>query len=125
MTCGDQFRALEEGKIDLGFVGLSDPIEERGFKFRSIQSYKTVVALAKQNPLAKKSIINLKDLEPMFFISLSETSYPFYRRWLTRTCRRAGFSPKILQDRLNSNCDDIVSLHCSFVCCEVRPACCE
>lgn len=98
MTCGDQFRALEEDKIDLGFVGLSEPIEERGFKFRSIQSYKTVVALAEQNPLAKKSIISLKDLEPMFFISLCETSYPFYYRWLTRTCRRAGFSPKILQD---------------------------
>jgi DNA-binding transcriptional LysR family regulator len=98
MTCGNQFRALEEGKIDLGFVGLSEPIEERGFKFLPIQSYKTVVALAKQNRLAKKTTINLKDLEPMFFISLSETSYPFYSRWLTRTCRRAGFSPKILQD---------------------------
>jgi DNA-binding transcriptional LysR family regulator len=97
MTCGDQLDALAEGKIDLGFVGLSEPIQERGFQFQSVCSYKTVVALARANQLAKKAIVNLKDLEPMFFISLSETSYPFYHRWLTRTCRRAGFSPKILQ----------------------------
>ena len=97
MTCGDQLDALAEGKIDLGFVGLSEPVQERGFQFQSVGSYKTVVALAKVNQLAKKAIVNLKDLEPMFFISLSETSYPFYHRWLTRTCRRAGFSPKILQ----------------------------
>ena len=97
MTCGNQLDALAEGKIDLGFVGLSEPIQERGFQFQSVGSYKTVAALAKANQLAKKAIVNLKDLEPMFFISLSETSYPFYHRWLTRTCRRAGFSPKILQ----------------------------
>ncbi len=98
MTCGDQFRALDEGKIDLGFVGLSEPIKERGLLFRSIGYYKTVVALAKSNRLAKKFTIKLKELEPMFFISLSETSYPFYRHWLTKTCHRAGFWPKILQD---------------------------
>jgi DNA-binding transcriptional LysR family regulator len=97
MTCGDQFDALAEGKIDVGFVGLSEPIQERGFQFQSVGSYETVAALAKTNQLAKKAVINLKDLEPMFFISLSETSYPSYHRWLTRTCRRVGFSPKILQ----------------------------
>src|SRR4029450_6121298 len=62
MTCGYQFRALENGKIDLGFVGLRAPIEERGLQFRSIASYKTVAALAKSNPLAKKPIIKLGDL---------------------------------------------------------------
>ena len=34
----------------------------------------------------------------MFFIGMSETSYPGYRLWLKRTCRRANFSPKVLQD---------------------------
>lgn len=29
---------------------------------------------------------------------MSETSYPGYRRWLTKTCRRAGFTPRMLQD---------------------------
>jgi len=98
MSCGDQFRALENGKIDLGFVGLREPIEERGLQFRPIASYDTVAAVAKNNPLAKKPVIHLKELKPMFFIGMSEASYPGYRRWLTQTCQRAGFSPKILQD---------------------------
>ncbi len=97
MTCGDQFRALEEGKIDLGFVGLRAPIEERGLQFRPIASYETVAAVPRKNPLARKSVIRLKELKPMFFIGMSE-SYPGYRRWLTQTCRKVGFSPKVLQD---------------------------
>jgi DNA-binding transcriptional LysR family regulator len=98
MTCGDQFRALEDGKIDLGFVGLREPIEERRLQFRSIASYKTVAALAKRNRLARKPVIKLRDLKPTFFIGMSETAYPGYRHWLTTTCQRVGFTPKVLQD---------------------------
>ena len=55
MWCGDQFRALEDGKLDLGFVGLHEPIARRGLEFRAIASYKTVAALPKDNPLAGKT----------------------------------------------------------------------
>ena len=98
MTCGDQFRALKDGKIDCGFVGPHEAIEELGLQFRSIASYETVAALARNNRLAKKSIIKLTDLRPLFFIGMSEVSYPGYRRWLKQTCQRVGFSPKVLQD---------------------------
>lgn len=98
MTCGDQFRALKDGKIDCGFVGPHEAIEELGLQFRSIASYETVAALARNNRLAKKSIIKLTDLRPLFFIGMSEASYPGYRRWLKQTCQRVGFSPKVLQD---------------------------
>src|SRR5438477_1430774 len=98
LSCGDQFRALEEGKLDLGFVGLHEPIARRGLEFRTIASYKTVAALPKANPMTCKPTVELKALAPMFFIGMSETSYPGYREWLTRTCERAGFSPKVLQD---------------------------
>ena len=98
MSCGDQFRALEDGKIALGFVGLHEPLAMRGLQFRTIASYKTLVALPKKDPMARKSVVNLKDLAPMFFIGMSEASYPSYRDWLTKTCRRVGFTPKVLQD---------------------------
>jgi DNA-binding transcriptional LysR family regulator len=98
LSCGDQFRALEEGKLDLGFVGLHEPIARRGLEFRTVASYKTVVALPKDNPLTSKTTVELKALAPMFFIGMSEGSYPFYREWLTKTCRQAGFTPKVLQD---------------------------
>ena len=89
---------IENGKIDIGFVGFQKAIEEPGLEFRLIASYKTIAALAKNNPLAKRAVIKLKDLEPMFFISLSEASYPGYREWLITTCRQAGLKPKILQE---------------------------
>jgi DNA-binding transcriptional LysR family regulator len=98
MTYADQFRALEDGKIDLGFVGSRKPIEERGLQFRSIASDKTVAALPRRDPLAKKTVVKLKDLNSMFFIGMSEAGYPGYRDWLTATCERAGFVPKVLQD---------------------------
>jgi DNA-binding transcriptional LysR family regulator len=98
LSCGDQFRALEEGKLDLGFVGLHEPIARRGLEFRSIASYKTVAALPKDNPLTVETAVELKALAPMFFIGMSEASYPFYRQWLTKTCERVGFTPKVLQD---------------------------
>jgi len=98
LSCGEQFRALEDGKLDLGFVGLHGPIALRGLEFRTIASYKTVAALPKDNPLAGKTTVELKALAPMFFIGMSEASYPGYREWLTKTCERAGFTPKVLQD---------------------------
>jgi DNA-binding transcriptional LysR family regulator len=98
MTCGDQFQAIEDGKIDLGFVGLREAIEQRGLEYRSIASYRVVAALPKNHPVASKAEVKLKELEPLFFIGMSESSYPGYRGWLTGTCRHAGFSPKVLQD---------------------------
>ena len=98
MSCGDQLRALEEGKIDLGFVGLREPIAERGLEFLPIASYPTVAALAKNHPLAKEVVVPLKKLKPLFFIGMSEERYPGYRHWLTKTCRKVGFAPKVLQD---------------------------
>ncbi len=98
MSCGDQFRALEEGKIDLGFAGLREPIEERGLQFLPIAAYDTVAAVTKNHPLAKETVIHLKALKPLFFIGMSEASYPGYRDWLTETCRKMGFAPKVLQD---------------------------
>jgi DNA-binding transcriptional LysR family regulator len=98
LSCGEQFRALEEGKIDLGFVGLHEPIARRGLEFRTIASYKTVVALPEENPLTTGAKVGLKALAPMFFIGMSETSYPGYRDWLIKTCEGCGFTPKVLQD---------------------------
>src|SRR5437867_3459044 len=51
MSCGDQFRAIRDGKIDLGFVGLREAVSEAELNFRSIASYKTVVALPRNMQL--------------------------------------------------------------------------
>ena len=64
MSCGEQFRALEDGKLDRGFVGLHEPIALRGLEFQTIADLKTVAALPKDNPLASKTKVALKALAP-------------------------------------------------------------
>ena len=98
MSSGDQLRALQEGAIDLGFVGLCEAASAAGFHQLVIATHKTVVALNKGHTLAKNSVVKLKSLAPRFFIAMSENSYPGYRLWLNSACREAGFNPKVLQD---------------------------
>jgi hypothetical protein len=57
-----------------------------------------MAAVAAGSPLARKAKIDLKDLEPMFFVGMSEKAYPGSNEWLIETCRGAGFTPRILQD---------------------------
>ena len=98
MTYGDQLRALEEGRIDLGFVKMQPSLATRELQFRSLGSDKIIVAVREGDRLEQNAVIRLKDLRSMFFIGMSEKSYPGYRSWLTQTCRKAGFAPKVLQD---------------------------
>ena len=65
---------------------------------RWLAVYRAVAALPKDHPLTKEKVVKLKALKSMFFIGISETSSPGYHRWITQTCRKAGFTPKILQD---------------------------
>ncbi|MDQ6655719.1 MAG: LysR family substrate-binding domain-containing protein, partial [Verrucomicrobiota bacterium] len=81
-----------------GFVGSWEVKERAGIFSRPIAEYHTVAALPKNHPLARRSSVRLKDLEHMFFIGLSEQSRPGYRVWLTETCEKAGYKPKVLQE---------------------------
>jgi DNA-binding transcriptional LysR family regulator len=57
-----------------------------------------MVVLPAKHALAKKSKIRMKELKPLFFVTMSETTHPGSRAWLTSLCRQAGFAPRILQD---------------------------
>ncbi len=52
MTCGDQLRALADGKVDLGFVGSWQVRERSDLRSRPIAAYKTVAALPKNHHFA-------------------------------------------------------------------------
>jgi DNA-binding transcriptional LysR family regulator len=98
MVPAEQFRALEGGKIDLGFVGLRPPAALGHVRWECIARHRTVVVLPAKHPLARKSQVNLRDLKTMFFVGLSEKTHPGFRLWLHETCQPAGFTPRILQD---------------------------
>jgi len=93
----DQVRSLNEGKIDVGFVGLLEPEADGLLEFRNIALYEAVVLMAKKNRATKRKVIELEDLAQTFFISLSDRCYHGYGQWLNKTCQKAGFKPRILQ----------------------------
>jgi DNA-binding transcriptional LysR family regulator len=98
MTPTEQYHALDDGKIDLGFVSFRARATGSDLQTACVGHDTIVVALAAGNPLAKNPRIDLKDLEPMFFVGMSEKTYPGSNEWLIHVCREAGFSPRILQD---------------------------
>ena len=98
MTPAEQLRALEAGKINLGFVGLPPPTPVAGLLWESIALHPTVVVLPAKHPLARKRVVRLADLESLFFVGMSEKTHPGFRDWLNRTCQQAGFTPRVLQD---------------------------
>jgi DNA-binding transcriptional LysR family regulator len=98
MMCAEQLSALVEGQIDLAFVGSPEVKVRRGIRCRPLREYKTVAALPKKSPLARRSTVRIKDLQPMFFVGISEQSRPGYRKWLIENCAKAGYQPKILQE---------------------------
>jgi DNA-binding transcriptional LysR family regulator len=98
LTPDEQYRALEERRIDLGFVCFRGPPNGSDLQWACIGHDVVMVAVAEGSPLAQKTKMNLKDLEPMFFVGMSEKTYPGSNEWLINTCREAGFTPRILQD---------------------------
>jgi DNA-binding transcriptional LysR family regulator len=98
MTPAEQYQALDERKIDLGFVPFRARLESGDLQSTSVGQDIMMVALAKVSQLTKKSKLDLKELEPMFFVGMSQKTYPGSNEWLIKACREAGFTPRILQD---------------------------
>ena len=98
MTPAEQYRALDEHQIDLAFVCFRADSTGKELQWARVGEDNVMVALAAGNPLAKKAKIDLDDLEPMFFVGMSVKTYPGSNEWLIDACRKAGFTPRILQD---------------------------
>lgn len=101
MCPSEQLGALEERKIDLGFVGLRPPTTGDGgssLKWERVARHNVVVVLPAHHPLAKKNKIKRVELKPLFFVAMSEQTHRGSHEWLTGICEEAGFTPRILQD---------------------------
>ena len=98
MTPAEQYQALAERKIDLGFVGLRAHSTRSDLPWTCVTHDVMMALLPKREPLAKKGTIDLKELEQMFFVGMSEKTNPGAREWLMGTCKEVGFTPRILQE---------------------------
>ncbi|MEO6053021.1 MAG: LysR substrate-binding domain-containing protein [Chthoniobacterales bacterium] len=101
MSPGEQLRALETRKVDLGFIGLRPTASGKHsdtLMWECVAHHDVVVVLPVGHPLAKKRKVLLKDLKQLFFVAMSEETHPGSRDWLSSLCNESGFTPRILQD---------------------------
>lgn len=98
MTSAEQFEALDDHRIDLGFVGLRPSFPHPELLYECVAHDTILVALATRHPLAKKARIKLSDLASQFLIGMSARTHPGAREWMLETCEAAGFTGKILQE---------------------------
>src|SRR5260221_3896818 len=98
MTPGEQYRALDERQIDLGFVCFRTGSIGKELRWACVGHDNMMAAVAAGNALAKKPKIDLTDLEPMFFVGISAKTHPGSNECLHDRRREAGFTPRILPD---------------------------
>lgn len=94
MSTADQLQALSEGEIDVGFVRL--PVRNDEIETVPIVKERLMIVLSKlsANPL-KKGLAALHDSP--FILPCRADSASFYDH-VFRTCRAAGFTPRIVQE---------------------------
>src|SRR5205807_1855554 len=78
MSPAEQLRALEARKIDLGFVGVRAPANNKNLvmlAWECIGQHQLVVVLPAKHVLAKKNKIKMEDLKSLFFVAMSEATH--------------------------------------------------
>jgi DNA-binding transcriptional LysR family regulator len=94
LPMASHLEAVRERAIDIGFQVA--PVRDRTFHSRCFLQDALAVAVPATHPLAGKSKIGLRALEPYEFVMLSRSGggLPFYTQ-VMRICRKAGFVPNI------------------------------
>ncbi len=96
-TATEQARALRDGQLDLGFIGLAYEADAARLAKQKVGDCAFVAALPVNHPAARSRRIALGELAEDSFILISEQNYPGAAEFLKSACRQAGFRPRILQ----------------------------
>jgi LysR family transcriptional regulator, benzoate and cis,cis-muconate-responsive activator of ben and cat genes len=91
-----QVQALEAQTLDVGFVRL--PLTAPSLAITPLHSEPFALALYKSHPLGRKKHLTVADLANEPFVTYGQKWAPeFYQTW-TGICRKAGFTPVIVQE---------------------------
>lgn len=94
MHPAQQWQALVEGRIDLGFTRRLEPHYLEELAFETIRQDQVVAVLPKDHPLAPGPV-NVRDLAGESFVLSSRETSPAVFDKVIELCSEAGFSPKI------------------------------
>lgn len=95
-----QLTRLAEGKLDIGFV--TGPINKHGYDQHPVQSEEFICVCANSHPFAQRDTIDLAELADEDFVHGSSTDWQHFHDYLIPLCRRAGFTPRIVQEAFNT-----------------------
>jgi DNA-binding transcriptional LysR family regulator len=88
--------ALRRDDLDLALVGSAGPELTREFATRRLTSVEMVIALAADDPRAKRRQLALADLREAPWITWDEGSFPGRASLLEEAAARAGFTPRVI-----------------------------
>ncbi len=92
----DQLKAVTEGRLDGGFVGIIPPVRPAGIQFVAWHQEPLVCFVPVGHRLAGLRSVALKSLAEESFIAVSHESAPAFATHLRELCKAAGFRPRII-----------------------------
>jgi len=98
MNPDQQIAAFDEGRIHLGFTRTLPPSRRSEFEEELIYKDLLVIALPTAHALAKKKVVSLKTLAGEPFVQFHRIGAPSLFDEVIGVCRRAGFSPRIVNE---------------------------
>ena len=96
MTTEEQFQALLDGRIQVGFM--VSPLKNKHLTLDPILREPLVLALPESHPLATQSQVRVRDLEGESFIMFHRHRGCGLYDNAIAVCRQAGFSPRVIQE---------------------------
>jgi DNA-binding transcriptional LysR family regulator len=91
-----QIDALRQRTLDIGLVRL--PLRETDIEVLPLSSEPFAIVFSRHHPLANGENVTVKDLGREPFVCYSERLAPGYFQHWTGLCRKAGFTPRIVQE---------------------------
>lgn len=96
MNTEQQLKAFEDGKIDIGFSRPFPKELAKEFRTEVVYEDRLEIVLPAGHALARKSVVDLKDLSGETFLEYYRRGAPALFSEVKATCRKAGFSPKAI-----------------------------
>lgn len=98
MNPDQQLAAFDEGQIHLGFTRTLPPDRRSQFEEELVYTDRLVIALPATHALAKQKVVHLKTLAGEPFVQFHRIGAPSLFDEVIGVCRRAGFSPRIVNE---------------------------
>ncbi|WGV59144.1 LysR substrate-binding domain-containing protein [Brevibacillus brevis] len=96
MTSAEQRKALEDGKIDIGFLRVAEPSIH--ITFRLFTNETLVAVLPKNHPLALQPALSVQALADEPFILFPHRMGTSFHDFILNFCRQHGFLPRVVQE---------------------------